>query len=131
MEKISWTNEWSVDHDKIDQQHKNILKIINRLIELYGFEKKPEVFISILNDFQVCANEHLHYEEYILSINNFHDLDNHKKVHRYYLENFYSQLSIVRKNCSSESIYEMILLLKDWWSHHICNEDSKYRNLFK
>jgi len=130
MQQISWTKEWCVGNEIIDQQHKNILKIINRLIELYEIETNSEIIISLLNDFQVCANEHLHYEEYVLYKNHYHDLDNHKKAHRHYLDNFYAKLLVVRNNYSSQNIYDLILLLRDWWTQHIVIEDIKYRTLF-
>jgi len=130
MEQISWTKEWSVGNDKIDQQHRNILSIINKLIELYDIETESANYFPLLNDFQVCANEHLHYEEYLLSKNDYHDIESHKKAHRHYLDNFYTQLFRIHDNCSSQNIYDLILLLSNWWTQHICIEDIKYRTLF-
>ena len=131
MEQISWTEEWSVGHDEIDKQHQNILAIINRLIGLHDYETNSSVLFSLIIDFQICANEHLHYEEYLLSKNNYQDIDDHKKMHRHYLDKFYTQLSVVRENASYQNIYDLVLLLSDWWSQHICIEDIKYRPLFE
>ena len=131
MKPILWTDEWSVGNSKLDQQHKNILKIINRMIELQKLNTDPEIIFSVLNDFQIIANEHLHYEEYLLKKYDYPDLENHKNSHRHYLEAFYTQLFKAREDYSASQLDELTDLLTRWWSHHICEEDMQYRNLFK
>ncbi len=131
MELVAWSAKWSVGNDKLDQQHKSIIDIINKLIRSYNKEINQEIIFSLLNDFQISANGHLHYEEYLLKKHDYFDLDNHYKIHRNYLDTFYTQLFKTRNDCSPDNLYKLITDIKNWWSTHICIEDMKYRSLFQ
>ena len=125
MEKIEWSDEFSVGVPELDNQHQLILSEINKLIELKGLNRESSEIGTVVSNIISYATKHLSYEEDLLIDNDYPDYEQHFAKHNAYRNDFYSKLS-----SSSSSIDEILVFLLHWWNDHILEEDMKYKSFF-
>ncbi len=129
MEKINWSDEYSVGISYLDKQHQNIIGFINRLIETPDVHVRSATVHDVLSDMMRYSKEHLYDEERFLRDNAYPDLEEHIQFHRHYLEQL-TELTVMASD-SDESVPEdLLLFLRDWWLEHILKEDMKYKSFF-
>ena len=81
MNKISWSDSFSLDHEEIDNQHKSLLNLINKLSD--NFENSDKEFIaSLIDEILNYTHYHLNYEEKLLQVSNYSELETHKQSHQ-------------------------------------------------
>ena len=127
MEKITWSEKFSVGNDKLDGQHQVIINLINKLSELQGLSFDKNEVRSIISDLVKYGLEHLQYEEDLLNQHDYPDFLKHKHEHILYIK----KATKYMKNTSAideETLDQIIIFLNDWWTHHILEEDMKYKS---
>ena len=126
MNKILWSNEYSLEHDEIDQQHKSLLKLINKLADNY--ETTDNAFITeLINEIVEYTKYHLKYEEELLEKIKYSHLESHKNSHMLFLIKA-KQYAINSYNIST---YEIADFLTSWWYQHVKYEDMKFKTILK
>jgi len=130
MEKINWTDEFSVGVKALDDQHKQIIDLINILIDSSNRSVNSETIFNVLKQMMSYAQKHLDFEEQLLEEHKYFDLMNHAATHVKYLEKV-AKFSFDTM-AHDESIPEALLeFLQNWWQHHILEDDMKYKAFFK
>ena len=130
MKKIVWKDEFSVGVETLDRQHRQIIEVINSLID------KPRIFFrsqnvsSALMDLTNYVSEHFLLEERLLQENGYPTLLEHSKRHTLYSNRIadFCKESLHEK---SEVPDELMAFLTDWWTNHILHEDMKYKAFFE
>ena len=128
MKKIAWSAEYETGIKKIDEQHKSIVDLINRLIDYCETGKKdPGTLHNILHTLASYTTEHLDYEEDVLENAQYPDLVDHAGKHEEYLEKI-SEI-LFEASLEDDSVSETALeFLADWWDRHILIEDMQFRD---
>ena len=125
MDKIVWTNDFSVGVEKIDRQHKKIIAMINGLIEQHNRGDSSEILTETLSQMTTYALEHLSDEEKFMEDINFPLTEEHEQLHeefRFRIIDFSNSLS----DGPDRVFPELLNYLMDWWSKHILHQDKKY-----
>ena len=130
MEEIVWTNGFSVGVADLDEQHRKIIDLINKLIQVQDLSVDSQVLQDALAEMLKYSGQHLRYEEKLLLDNSYPDFDNHKKFHEEYMHKV-GRFSISAMEADNTVPRDVINYLKNWWEHHILIEDMKYRSFFK
>lgn len=125
MAFIDWHDKYSVKVTSMDEQHKNLVKIINELHEYQKQGRSKEVMEKTLMSLVEYTKTHFQAEEKIMQNANYPKLAEHKKSHQKLLN---SVSEYVTKFQSGESITAIQLLnfLQNWLLKHIANEDMEY-----
>ena len=126
MEKITWDESFSVGVRVLDAQHKQIVIIVNTLIEMNEAKVDSEIISDTLTKMTKYASDHFEREE------------------QYMLEYGYPEYSIQKSNtrnlrktvdfCMETMAHkvtvptEIFSYLKLWWMNHILQEDMKYKS---
>ena len=126
MEKIIWTDNFSVGMEEIDNQHQMIASYINRLIETPNLSVRSVEFHNIVNEMLGYIKQHLKYEEKLLEKCNYPDLNKHKKYHFDFALKL-NEFAINTIHNRKEMPAEFLRLLFSWWEQHILEEDMKYK----
>ncbi len=130
MEKLQWSEDIELGITVLDYQHKKIVNLINDLIDEIEIDSSISISSYIGNELVEAVRHHMEYEESLLEELNYTDLDNHKQIHKNYIDKI-NRFEKDIQNSDEESIVEFIDFLKSWWVHHIIEEDFKYKNFFK
>jgi hemerythrin len=128
MDKLTWSEKFSVGVPEIDAQHMEIIRIINKLIDANNVEVSSEVISETLTSMTNYAIMHFKTEEDFMLRNNFPGFTAHKKEHTEYRKKTLSFCldTMVHKNSVPVDI---LTFLKDWWMHHILESDMKYKGI--
>ena len=125
--KVIWSDEFSVGHKVLDNQHKMIINVINELIESYGL---LDIDIhNILDTLHRYITVHLRYEEKLLEECGYSDLDEHKKQHAVFEEKIAETCSLLETKWTKgidTTKTELLAFLHSWWNDHILIQDKKY-----
>jgi hemerythrin-like metal-binding protein len=131
-EKIIWTEEYSVNVAEIDEQHKDLFKICDDLLNFA--DKSPTrqdalVEIMKLGDY---ASYHLGTEEELFKQTQYPDAGSHLVVHNQFREKAKDLINSVRdeKNDSKKIISETAMFVIKWLMSHILIMDKKYSEFF-
>jgi hemerythrin len=130
MKEIVWSDSFSAGISSIDEQHKNIIRLINRLITSSSTSNPSDSASEALTEMLNYAKEHLIYEEHLLKKHNYPDFENHKAKHLEYVERLviFSTDAMAEHKSDPE---KLLIYLNEWWTHHILHEDMRYRQYLK
>lgn len=126
MEKIVWKDSWSVGYSDLDNDHKRLLAIIQRIDEWTegGFN-----LAELISDLEDYTRYHFDREEKMMEAADMSDLDAHKSEH----SDFVDWLRTVRKSFSASPETQSVLhheirrYLNDWLVEHILKTDMSYK----
>jgi hemerythrin-like metal-binding protein len=130
MELIKWDPSFSVAHDEIDKQHKELIRIINEFYDAFMNKKDSSFIQKTLDDMARYADFHFNTEEEYFKQYNFHYAVEHKRYHDSFREQIKEfQESYKKKNGVVK--FKIINYLRDWLTNHILKEDKKYMGKLK
>lgn len=129
MSLINWDKVSKTGILSIDEQHHNLVKLINKLhIGLMNGESY-EVFGEALEELLEYSHYHFKFEENLFTELKFDGAEEHKKVHEELVKkvkNYHDRF----KSGDITLIMDVIQFLKIWLIEHIEVEDKKYIELF-
>ncbi|WP_163338643.1 bacteriohemerythrin [Desulfopila sp. IMCC35008] len=129
MERITWRNTFSVGVAELDDQHKRLVGMINRLIDEQKTLTTPETIAELITEMTDYALEHFRAEEYLMAEYGYERKDEHVKVHHDFINRTQGFMAApVGPNLLSKELLEF---LKSWLVGHILNEDMQYKPLFQ
>ncbi|MBN2279036.1 MAG: hemerythrin family protein [Candidatus Marinimicrobia bacterium] len=130
MENFIWTDTFSVGNELIDNQHKKLFTISQKLYESIIHSKSKEQITTILNELHSYSRTHFHDEEEIFRSLNYEKLEEHIQTHN----KFESQISRFEEDIHNGKIFvpmKLMNFLENWLNVHILQEDSDIRSLQK
>lgn len=122
---FQWRNEYNINVSEMDNDHKRLFEISNRLYEAIHSGVSRSELESILNLIISHTGQHFDKEEDLMEMHNFPETNIQRKEHMLFTE---TVLEYKRKFKSYEIEIDMefINLIKDWVINHILTEDRKY-----
>lgn len=126
---LNWSDKYLVDINEIDNQHKTLFKLYNKLELLYN--SKPDDLDSVhdmLNRLTNYAKRHFESEEIFFQKTNYPSQVKHTRIHN----RFKQKISEFKENESSEQTFaELLDFLGNWIKNHILIEDMQYSTFVK
>ena len=129
MEKIMWNNNFSVGVQNLDEQHKKIIKILNKLIEMNDTTVDSEIISDTLTEMTKYASEHFEAEEKLMNENNYPDYLLQKEQHKQFREKTV-RFCLDTMSYKATIPIEVLSFLREWWINHILSSDMKYKTFF-
>ncbi len=130
MQNIEWKKSFSVGIEEIDNQHKQLVKIINELYGKLSHNPSSVTLADIHKELKDYYNHHFETEEKYMLKFGFEHYKDHKSEH----DSFRIQLNDLINNQSiniDKQIIEILNFLKDWLLNHIMDTDKEYIETFK
>lgn len=131
-EFIAWSKSFEVGIELIDQQHKELLLLVNDLFSYATGNEAEEraYFKSVVHKMVQYVKTHFVTEEKCLLASKFPGYAEHKKIHDEFT------LTIIKTVKDFEAGKRLVLeklayFLKDWILSHIAIEDAKYFQYFR
>ncbi len=129
MTLLNWTPDFSVNIKEIDDQHLNLVNMINILHASMKEGKGKEVMGEIIIELISYTKYHFTFEENLMDKLGFAGLSNHKAQHN----KFTSKVIEFEDNFKmGKAVFsqEVLFFLKDWLVNHIKGTDKKYSAFF-
>jgi len=122
---LIWTPEYSVNIKTIDNQHQELVNMLNRLFVAVAQREGNNVIGGILEALRSYTKTHFSLEERLMEQAQYPDLEAHKLEH----QKLIGQLDeLCRKHLTEDKpiYFEVLRFLKTWLKEHISGEDTKY-----
>jgi hemerythrin-like metal-binding protein len=127
---VAWKPQYSVHIEAIDLQHQALVALIRDLQEAM-WEGRGHAFQAVLIDRLVAyTNEHLRFEEEMLSERGYESLDQHIAQHRT-LAGQVGELQQRIHDGETVANAAVLLFLRNWFTDHIMQHDQKYARALK
>lgn len=129
MELIKWGKEYELGVEKMDEQHKKWIGIINKFYDGIGkneIKKNMEVMINEVLDY---TKYHFTEEEKFMESIGYGELQSQKEMHKALTE---KMTGFKTKIVNGEQLLSVSVTneLKDWLNNHIKVEDKKYAEFY-
>jgi hemerythrin-like metal-binding protein len=127
---IEWDDKYSVGISIIDEEHKKLIGIMNKVVALEQNSGNPKEITEVLNEMNKYAYTHFAIEEAYMVKFNYPDYENHRKEHQAFsIETmaFFDKIT----DSNRQLICEILEHLKNWLVHHVQGTDRKYIDCFK
>jgi len=131
MNQIKWSDGLSVGVKAIDDDHKHLISIINRLFVALDTNASKNMLASVFDELEKYTVYHFDHEEQLMyaQCSSFEDeayIDAHVKQHK----GFFNSIPELKKkllNASSKELsLEVVEFLANWLLEHIVKEDLSF-----
>jgi hemerythrin len=120
---LEWQDAYRVNIHHLDEQHKELVNMLNRLF-VAAFERKANtVIVDILDELGAYCRMHFALEEHLLQQVGHEDLAAHKAENRKLLEQL-DRLSKKHQRDDKPVYFDMLCFLKHWLTDHFRGVDS-------
>jgi len=129
---ITWRDSLSVGVEFIDNQHKEMIDRINRLLEAVRDKDSPEVAVSTLDFLARYVVEHFGAEQEQMLKYKYPATNTHLEQHEFYsLKVAEFRVKLKEEGTSEQLLIEMKRLLAEWFSNHIDKADRSLGRFIK
>ena len=128
---FTWVNAYSVGIEEIDNQHKTLIDILNKVAKnqetLFESEGKMK---KIVHEIKTFAILHFSTEKRYMEKFNYPSILEHIKEHDFFIET----INLIETGLSSvqpNAPMDLLLVLKKWFVNHLTNTDQKFYTFMK
>ncbi|WP_319470963.1 bacteriohemerythrin [uncultured Pseudodesulfovibrio sp.] len=130
MHQLKWNKELSVGVPLIDDQHKELIRIVNGLMKGIARGSSPNTINNILGKLREYTVFHFNSEEKLMEEMRYPDRGEHEIEHRRLKTNVKEfQRRIYKKTDVSPT--EVFDFLKEWLLTHILSHDINFANFIR
>ena len=125
MPVIVWKTIYETGIVAMDDEHRGLIREINRLYEAVRDKRGEEVLDDILTMLEGYTREHFRHEETLMAEYHYPALDEHRRVH----QELVAAVHRLKEDAQTDKenlARELLQLLRNWLLGHIVNVDKKY-----
>ncbi len=122
---IQWSNVYSVGYEEIDEQHKELIAIINEVFDT--LQKKDFHYVNvvdIIDRLERYIKSHFEFEEGLMVQHNYPDIELHASQHNYLRHKVFNT-RIFEIDSPRDFYSETLSELLDWLMNHIKQTDKR------
>lgn len=126
MARLEWIPALRVGNDRMDDQHRRLFDLINRLDEAGAEGAERRVILGVAGELGDYVHVHFAEEESLFSATGYPHSQEHMAEHRDFVARVAKfQTDIIEGNMSI--VPEMVDFLRSWLTRHISVVDRKYK----
>ncbi len=125
MNYFSWNPQYNVGISKIDEQHQNLVKMINEFYVNLTTKPKKENMSKLIKGLKDYTVYHFQTEENLMTLYHFDGMVGHKKEH----QEFINQINDYYERFINDQLIisiEITNFLRDWLIRHINGSDQLF-----
>jgi hemerythrin len=127
--RFQWTEEYSVGISEIDDQHKTLFELIDRIHTGILEHKGTAACVQVLDELIDYTRIHFGLEQSLMHMGHYPEYEAHCALHRDLVAEVESMQSKIHSGSAAIS-FELLHFLRNWLSKHILGEDKKYAEYF-
>ncbi len=126
--EFEWNPSLSVNDETLDNQHKQLLKQVNKLIKsVLDASPKTETIKEAFTFLDAYIEYHFQEEEYYMKKHEYPDIVAHIALHDGFSKRYKElKAKIVTQNFEELNPIDLEIQLARWWVDHIGNADKQY-----
>jgi hemerythrin len=123
---LKWSDKYSVNVTEIDEQHKELLSLVNSMYDAMHAGRGRDMIGTIIDEFVDYTDYHFKTEEALLRHHAYPAYDDHKEMHDRLVREAH-RIKEAFDSGNMPTAIEVMLLLTNWLNNHILEEDKKYK----
>lgn len=127
--EFCWSEEYSVDVPEIDDQHKILFELIDRLDRAIKERRGSAACEEILGELIEYTKVHFSLEEALMRLANYPKFAEHCQLHSELIAEVEAMSAKVKDGQVAIS-FELMQFLRNWLTKHILKEDKQYSAYF-
>lgn len=130
MEYIKWKEEFSVENELIDGQHKELFRLINAFYNNIKSKSAREATLKAITDMESYIHTHFADEETMMSKVGYAHLIDHMKEHQIFIE---SVADFKKRYMEGRLLLSLEVsgFIKNWITEHILIKDQMYKEAIR
>lgn len=129
MANIEWNDNFSVGIAQLDDEHRQLIHMANTLYDAIKAGQGKTAAATILHELKAYALTHFSHEEELMEQAQYSGYAAHKQLHIAFSKKVEEYLDLFAKNLLPAN--QLLVILRDWLIHHICNVDREYMPFLK
>lgn len=128
--EFTWSDSYSVGIPEIDEQHKALFELIDRLHRAIVARQGSAACAEILKELVDYTRIHFALEQSLMHMGGYPDYDGHCLLHK----NLVAEVETLQEKIDSGTAaisFELLHFLRNWLTKHILGEDMKYAAFFQ
>jgi len=125
-----WEDKFSVGVQSIDNQNKELFRLINELLQAMKQGKASNITTQIIMDLEKYAIVHFQKEEFFFQRFNYQGAAEHIREHQLFIQKITTMKTDLKSGKTALS-FELLNFLKEWIDHHILVADKAYSECFR
>lgn len=121
---VGWQDEYSVGLPEVDEQHKMLFEIINRLWNATVTKASSDEMMAIVTELDRYTFTHFTAEETFMRVIEYSGFEAHRKAHQGFIERLRAERANVLNG--GHLSLDLLRFLREWLVNHILIEDKRY-----
>lgn len=130
MEKIVWNDSFNIQNEELDQQHRRLVELMNRLIELQEAKEPDDAVADILGALTNYFGYHFEMEEGLMLDHGYPEIESHREEHQAFVLQVAYFIATYRESGNSLK-RDILTFLKEWLADHILKTDASFGRFLK
>lgn len=126
---VAWQDDYSIGMGEIDEQHRMLFDIMNRLWSAILRRAGNDEVATVLEDLERYTVLHFTEEETFMRSIGYPDFDTHVAFHRKFVKQLLDEKAALK--AGRQVSLELMHFLRDWLVNHILIEDKRYAAQFR
>jgi hemerythrin-like metal-binding protein len=126
MAIFDWDEKYSVHDMTMDNHHKKLFDILNKLFDEMAKGAQDDKIIEIINELISYTNYHFTEEERMMEREGYPDILNHKQLHKAFVARMEEYAEKSKNGNAIFIVVEVANTGVDWLKSHILTVDSQY-----
>ena len=133
QELLNWEAEYSVGVTEIDEQHENLLNLLNDIIKHIPDSRKEGIqyLKKVMDSVIESVINHFATEEEILSKTGYEKMNDHKQEHEKLTGKIFDLKTRLKGRNTDVDFYTLAVTLKEWFLSHILLYDKEAGDFFR
>ena len=127
MAILSWNDQYLIGQPIIDEEHKNLFRLINDFHTHWSEKRDRQEIARVLNQLIQYGELHFQHEESIMAEEAYPEFESHRKIHERLIDEIF-KLNEELAGRSPLLERDMARFLKQWLVDHIVHNDYAFRN---
>jgi hemerythrin len=125
MSLFTWSDKYSIGNAEIDNQHKKLFDIINRLFDISLGRNEVATVEAVMDDLVSYTDYHFKFEELHMRDVGYKDINKHIVEHNFFTnEIMFAKRRQIQDKSNIDN--KLIEFLCTWLIQHVTEEDRKY-----
>lgn len=126
---FKWSPEMEIDGGLIDQDHRKLISLANRVLELDRPNRDADELKLVIKELYLYVQSHFQREEELMEKIGYPDLKGHHEKHEFIINDMNKHLT--SSHHMAEILSNFRNLVNKWVISHIMEEDKKIRQFMK
>jgi hemerythrin len=127
--RLQWSDKYSVGIPEIDEQHKTLFDLIDKIHTAIFEHKGTSACVGVLDELVDYTRIHFALEQSLMHMGGYPGYEEHCALHRELVSEVEAMQSKIHSGSAAIS-FELLHFLRTWLSKHILGEDQQYGAFF-